>query len=341
MAAVASSMATKARHREREEKGVRTLAPRTTARGTRGRRRGRPCASRPGASSTPSAPRTSGASAGSTPTALSVTEKQDDQPDPVVEEALPDAPILSDEEDEKLYPGYVRQNNEEHATNEDYIPIEFSNTNEDERQEDHDMGDFENADEDIPVMMYDRDNPSIEEGVVFSEAVDCRNAAGTFSIKSETEYITLKSDQSRFTVKCAYDRYDHPTKNEPAIVEVQDEDQPIPDVVQHEMPPPKEPSHEASTQASVVSPSKNYKKAADRGASPRCVKEKRGGDVQPATTFSPTGSSVDSKVVPTASKGLAPNQVPLTGPNTARNTRSKAREAPNLARNTRSKKLKL
>ena len=32
----------------------------------------------------------------------------------------------------------------------------------------------------------------------------------------------------------------------------EDEDQPIPDVVQHEMRPPREPSHEASTQASVV-----------------------------------------------------------------------------------------
>ena len=68
--------------------------------------------------------------------------------------------------------------------------------------------------------------------------------------------------------------------------------------------------------------------------------EKRGGDVQPATTFSPTGSSVDSKVVPPASKEPAQNQAPPTGPNPARNTRSKAREAPNPARNTRSKKLK-
>ncbi|KAE8780890.1 hypothetical protein D1007_45879 [Hordeum vulgare] len=118
----------------------------------------------------------------------------------VVEEALPDAPILSDEEDEKLYPGYVHQNNEEHAANEDYIPAEFSHTDEDERREDHDIGAFEDADEDRPIMMYDRDNPSIDEGVVFPEAVDCRNAVGTFSIKFETEYITLKSDQSSLEV---------------------------------------------------------------------------------------------------------------------------------------------
>ena len=53
-----------------------------------------------------------------------------------MEEALPDA---QPEEDEKLYPGYVQQNNEEHAANEDYIPTGFSDTYEDERQEDHDM----------------------------------------------------------------------------------------------------------------------------------------------------------------------------------------------------------
>ncbi|KAE8780962.1 hypothetical protein D1007_45812 [Hordeum vulgare] len=192
--------------RKRGERCQKTPASRKTAGGTRGRIRGRPCASRPGASNTPSAPGTSAASASSTPTAPSVTEKQDDHPDPVVEEALPDAPILSDEEDEKLYPGYVQQNNEEHAANEDYIPAKFSHTDEDERREDHDIGAFEDADEDRPVMMYDRDNPSIDEGVFFPEAVDCRNAVETFSIKSETEYITLKSDQSRFTVKCAYDR---------------------------------------------------------------------------------------------------------------------------------------
>ena len=55
-------------------------------------------------------------------------------------------------------------------------------------------------------MMYDRDNPSIGEGVVFPSAIDYRNAVATFSITTETEYITLKSDQRRFTVKCASDR---------------------------------------------------------------------------------------------------------------------------------------
>ena len=101
--------------------------------------------------------------------------------DPVVEEALPDAPGL---EDEILYPGYVQHNNEEEKADKDYIPAEFSDTDADEMQEDHEMGAFEDADEDRPVMMYDRENPSTEEGVVFPSAVDCRNAVATYSIKA-------------------------------------------------------------------------------------------------------------------------------------------------------------
>ncbi|KAE8816968.1 hypothetical protein D1007_05520 [Hordeum vulgare] len=51
--------------------------------------------------------------------------------------------------------------------------------------------------------MYDRENPCISKGVVFRSAVDCRNAVSSFSIKSETEFLSLKSDVTRFTVKCA------------------------------------------------------------------------------------------------------------------------------------------
>ena len=68
------------------------------------------------------------------------------------------------------------------------------------------MGVFEDAEEDRPVKMYDRENPCIDEGVLFPSVVDCRNAVSSFSIKSETEFLTLKSDPTRFTVKCAYER---------------------------------------------------------------------------------------------------------------------------------------
>lgn len=48
---------------------------------------------------------------------------------------MPDEAILSDEEDVKLYPGYVQHNNQEDAADEDYIPVEFSDTDDDEKQE--------------------------------------------------------------------------------------------------------------------------------------------------------------------------------------------------------------
>ena len=44
-------------------------------------------------------------------------------------------------------------------------------------------------------MTYDRENSSIEEGVVFPSAVECRNAVATFSIKSETESLFWKVTQ--------------------------------------------------------------------------------------------------------------------------------------------------
>ena len=84
--------------------------------------------------------------------------------DPVVEEAEPDVALFSDEEDEKPYPGYAQHNNEEDHVDEEYIPAEFSDTDEDEKLEEKDNAVFGTEDEDIPVMMYDRENPSIEEG---------------------------------------------------------------------------------------------------------------------------------------------------------------------------------
>ncbi|KAE8784974.1 hypothetical protein D1007_41408 [Hordeum vulgare] len=68
--------------------------------------------------------------------------------------------------------------------------------------------------------------------------------------------------------------YDHPTTNERAEAEIQEEEEEgetVVDVLHQEMPPPKEPSHGASIGGScVVSPRKNYKRAAESGASLRC-----------------------------------------------------------------------
>ncbi|KAI4975045.1 hypothetical protein ZWY2020_048652 [Hordeum vulgare] len=110
----------------------------------------RPSASRTRASSrTPSAPRTPSVNA-----TASVNESQEHQKktlDLVVEEALTDAPAV---EDEVLHPRYVQHNNdEEDAADKEYIPAEFSDADEDEKQEDVEMGVFEDAAEDRPVEM--------------------------------------------------------------------------------------------------------------------------------------------------------------------------------------------
>ena len=124
--------------------------------------------------------------------------------EPMIEEAEPDDVLGSDEEDERMFPDLVQKTNEE--IDEDSIPAEFSDTDSEEEQENIDMGHFENDDEDRPEMMYDRENPSLAEGVVFPSAVDCKNAVATFSIQHEVEYKIEKSDPSRFTVYCAFSR---------------------------------------------------------------------------------------------------------------------------------------
>ncbi|KAI5021819.1 hypothetical protein ZWY2020_058549 [Hordeum vulgare] len=83
--------------------------------------------------------------------------------DPVVEEVEPDAEPLSDEEDEILYQRYTQHNIKEDKAHEYFIPAEFSHPDEDEKLEEQDNAVFGNEDEERPVMMYDRDNPSIEE----------------------------------------------------------------------------------------------------------------------------------------------------------------------------------
>jgi hypothetical protein len=40
-------------------------------------------------------------------------------------------------------------------------------------------------DEDRPVIDYDKDNPSLAEGTIFSSMVDCRNTLATYFINGE------------------------------------------------------------------------------------------------------------------------------------------------------------
>ncbi|KAI5013827.1 hypothetical protein ZWY2020_047319 [Hordeum vulgare] len=105
---------------------------------TRGQRCVNPSSSRPYASRTRASSRTPSVNA-----TTSVNESQEHQKktlDPVAEEALPDVPAV---EDEVLYRGYVQHNNdEEDAADKEYIPAEFSDPDEDEKQEDVEMGVF-------------------------------------------------------------------------------------------------------------------------------------------------------------------------------------------------------
>ena len=125
--------------------------------------------------------------------------------DPIIVEAEPDDVLGSDEEDDRMFPDLMPKRNAEQQ-DEDFIPAEFSDTEDEEEEENREMGSFENDDEDRPEMMYDRENPSIAEGVVFPSALDCRNAVATFSIQHEVEFKILKSDPTRFSVYCAFPR---------------------------------------------------------------------------------------------------------------------------------------
>ena len=55
-------------------------------------------------------------------------------------------------------------------------------------------------------MQYNRDDPSLKEGTIFSSALDYMNALATFSIKTQSEFVIDKSDPTRLTVHCAYKR---------------------------------------------------------------------------------------------------------------------------------------
>ncbi|KAE8821195.1 hypothetical protein D1007_00822 [Hordeum vulgare] len=196
----------------------------------------------------------------------------------MIEEADPDYVLGSDEEDQRMFQDLVQKTNQD--IDEEFIPAEFSDTYSEEEQENIDMGHFENDDDYMPEMMYDRENPSLAEGVVLPSAVDCRNAVATLSIKHEVEFKIEKSD-----------------------------------------------------------PSSNYKKAAEREASPMAIIKKR--KLNTSTTpkeerCSVTGSNVDARVAACEEEVL-----PLVVPQIhVKLTRSRAREMTIPASNTRSKKAK-
>ena len=55
-------------------------------------------------------------------------------------------------------------------------------TDEDEDAEDEEMGcKYDDEDEDIPIIYFDKDNPTIDEGNAFESVEDCRYAVATFN----------------------------------------------------------------------------------------------------------------------------------------------------------------
>jgi hypothetical protein len=123
--------------------------------------------------------------------------------DVVVEDGLPDE-LVSCDNDERLYPDLVERSN---IQPDDEILAQFDETDDEEKEENNDMGVGQHVDDqDIPIIEYDRDNPSLAEGSIFPSMVDCRNALATYCIKGEYDFVTKKSEPNRLTVHCAYKR---------------------------------------------------------------------------------------------------------------------------------------
>jgi hypothetical protein len=120
----------------------------------------------------------------------------------VVEDGAPDE-FVSCDNDERLYPDLVGRSNIEPY---DVILAQFDETD-DEEEENNDIGVGRHVDDqDLLMIQYNRDNPSLDEGSLFSSLVDYRNALATYCIKGEYDFVIDKSEPNRLTVYYAYMR---------------------------------------------------------------------------------------------------------------------------------------
>lgn len=109
------------------------------------------------------------------------------------------------DDDEKAYPDVAadpdRMESREYLVDSNFEPD--YGTDEEEECEDVEMGcRYDDEDVDRPVIHFDRDNPTIDEGTVFDNVEDCRYAVATYAIRVGFEFIIEKSDQKRFRVHC-------------------------------------------------------------------------------------------------------------------------------------------
>ncbi|KAE8787093.1 putative histone-lysine N-methyltransferase ATXR3 [Hordeum vulgare] len=120
--------------------------------------------------------------------------------DPIIEEVQPDD-VPTDDEDDLMHTEFViwkKPNGEEATQHDDYIaPPEFDQTDSDEREEENDMGYSESSDEARPDVHFDRDDPSLAEGTIFCDVVECRNALATDAIKTQSEFKIDKSQSKQ------------------------------------------------------------------------------------------------------------------------------------------------
>jgi hypothetical protein len=106
-----------------------------------------------------------------------------------------------DDDDERLYPEFVERWDMVETEGDEGMPAQFDETDEEESEENINMGvDQNEEDEGRSVIEYDRDNPSLTEGSIFSSMTDCRNALATYYIKGEFDFVIDKSEANRLTM---------------------------------------------------------------------------------------------------------------------------------------------
>ena len=83
----------------------------------------------------------------------------------------------------------------------------FDDTDDEEKEENMDSLILDEYDgEDMPTIEWNREDPQLTEGTIFQSMVDYRNAVTTWCILKKNNYKIERSEPTRFTVYCPYDR---------------------------------------------------------------------------------------------------------------------------------------
>ncbi|KAM0852447.1 hypothetical protein ACQ4PT_051757 [Festuca glaucescens] len=130
----------------------------------------------------------------------------------VEEDAEPDEAVPHlDDEDELVFPKLVDRFSQ-HAMEDVYTeelsrPARFDDTDDEEKEENNDSlvaADYNG--EGMPTIEWDKEDPKLTTGTIFESMRDCRNALTTYCILTQNDFVIVKSEPTRFTVKCPYER---------------------------------------------------------------------------------------------------------------------------------------